>query len=149
MGRRNTTDWYWQVGSDLSRLNEELTKRRPGLANTKGWQPRVDVMDLGDRIGVRIELPGIRGEDVALQYNAERSALLVRGVRQDEGAESGRVGFFQLEIPYGEFEREVDIPPIPIRVKGIRAQYRNGFLLVELPKAERVVVKSTIVIQKV
>jgi HSP20 family molecular chaperone IbpA len=40
-----------------------------------------------------------------------------------------------MEIPFGEFSTEVEIP-VPINVEEVQAEYRDGFLLVNLPKAK-------------
>lgn len=148
MARRKVDEWYWQVGPDFHRISEELTRSRPSVASGKYWEPRADVMDLGDRILIRMELAGVRGEDIGLLYNEDRNCIFIRGVRTEEAIEEDRLGFYQLEIPYGEFAREVDLPDVPIQADAIRAQYRNGFLLVMIPKGERVVVKTTITIKK-
>ncbi len=101
-------------------------------------------MDLGDRILIRVELAGVRGEDIGLLYNHERNCIFVRGMRREDGSEEHRLGFYQLEVPYGEFAREIELPDVPIQDQAIRAQYRNGFLIIDVPKAERVVVQTTV-----
>src|SRR5689334_17402394 len=110
MARRKVDEWFWQVGADLQRIGDELTRSRPVVASGKYWEPRADVMDLGDHILIRMELAGVRGEDVGLLYNHERNTLLIRGVRREDGSEEERLGFYQLEIPYGEFAREINLP---------------------------------------
>lgn len=148
MGRRRVDEWFWQVGPDLKRLGSELTRSRPAIASAKYWEPRADVMDQGDRIVIRVELAGVRGEDIGLLYNHDRNSILIRGIRLEDGSKERRLGFYQLEIPYGEFAREIDLPEVPIQDQGIRAQYRNGFLIVEVPKAEQVIVQTTVRIDK-
>jgi HSP20 family protein len=99
---------------------------------------------------VKAEIAGVRGEDIQLMYLADRHALLLRGVRQDEGDGShGKSSVHQLEIFYGEFQREVKLPDVPIAIDRMKAQYRNGFLLVLLPKEQRVTVTRTVTIKKI
>jgi HSP20 family protein len=149
MPRQDIDEWLWQVGNELQRLSEEMVRTRPALASNKGWEPRVDVLEDSSRILVKAEIAGVRGEDISLLYLPERNSLLIRGQRNDEGeAVQDRTGFYQLEIFYGEFQREVRLPDIPIVVDQMKAQYRNGFLLVMLPKQERVVVTKTVTIKK-
>jgi HSP20 family protein len=145
MASREVEDFFWQVGSNLQRLNEELQRSRPGLAQGKFWQPNVDLMEDERRFLLKAEISGVRGEDIQLLYLPERHSMLVRGMRREEDIpEDGGRGWHQLEIPYGQFAREVRLPDIPIDADNIRAQYRNGFLLVVIPKQERVVVGKTI-----
>ncbi|MBN9501838.1 MAG: hypothetical protein BGO01_06535 [Armatimonadetes bacterium 55-13] len=149
MPRRDVDEWLWQVGNELQRLSEEMVRTRPAMASGKGWEPRVDVLEDASRILVKAEIAGVRGEDISLLYIPERHSLLIRGQRNDDrDTVVDRTGFYQLEIYYGEFQREVRLPDIPVIVDQMRAQYRNGFLLVMLPKQERVVVTKTITIKK-
>ncbi|MBL8057622.1 MAG: Hsp20/alpha crystallin family protein, partial [Anaerolineales bacterium] len=41
----------------------------------------------------------------------------------------------QLEVNFGEFRSEVELPS-PVEVEGIEAEYEDGFLRVTLPKAK-------------
>jgi HSP20 family protein len=148
MARKKVDQWLWQVGVDLQRLNEEMASSRPAVATGRYWEPRVDVIDLGDRLLVRAEIAGVRVDEVGLMYNLDRHSLLIRGNRREELEDEYRAAFHQLEIPFGEFQREVKLPGEAIDPEGIRAHYRNGFLYVILPKRERIFV-STLTISEI
>ena len=138
MRRTEVDEWFWQVGADLHLLSEEMSRGGPVLAARKCWQPRVDVVEEIDRLVIRAEIAGMRGEDIQLAYLPERHSVMIRGSRQDADGEDGRrVRIYQLEIYHGEFEREVGLPSIEIDATDIRAHYRNGFLTISLPKQER------------
>ncbi|MCC7230596.1 MAG: Hsp20/alpha crystallin family protein [Fimbriimonadaceae bacterium] len=150
MSRQNIDEWLWQVGNELQRLSEEMVRTRPAVAIGKGWEPRVDVLEDANRILVKVEIAGVRGDEISLLYLADRHSLLIRGSRQDASDNAAnRVGVHQLEIFYGEFQREVKLPDIPISIDEMKAQYRNGFLLIMLPKQQRVVVTKTVTIKKI
>ena len=146
MPRRGVDEWIWTVG-DLQQFQSELLRSRPVVAKGNCWEPRVDVIEDERRFIVKAEIAGVRGEDIQLLYIPERHSVLIRGFRRDEDGTSEGRRFHQLEIPSGEFAREVTLPDVPIDGQSMRAQYRNGFLLVMIPKAETVVVTRTITIQ--
>jgi HSP20 family protein len=149
MARREVEEWFWQVGSDLQRLSDEMHRFRPAIAAGKAWEPRVDVIEDDHRIMIKAEIAGVRGEDIQLLYIPERHTVLLRGLRREEDYEDGeRTNFYQLEIFYGPFQREVSLPDVSIRSDEIKASYRNGFLLVQIPKQEQVVVR-TVTIKKI
>jgi HSP20 family protein len=151
MPRQDIDEWLWQVGNELQRLSEEMVRTRPAVAIAKGWEPRVDVIEDANRILVKAEIAGVRGEDIHLIYLPERNSLLIRGARLDEGSASdGKCSVHQLEIFYGEFQREVRLPDVPVIIENMKAQYRNGFLLVLLPKEQqqRITVTKTVTITK-
>lgn len=150
MSRQDVDEWLWQIGNELQRLSEEMVRTRPAVAMGKGWEPRVDILEDANRILVKVEIAGVRGEDIHLMYMPERHSLLLRGVRQDEASNSnGRVSVHQLEIFYGEFQREIRLPESPILIDEMKAQYRNGFLVILIPKEQRVSMSQTITITKI
>lgn len=148
MPHREVDEWFWQVGSELHRITEELSSGRPRVASGRAWEPRIDLVEDSDRFLLKAEIAGVRGEEIQLLYVPERNSLLLRGDRLEEDYSDGsRTGIHQLEIFYGEFQREVRLPNVPIDATRIRAQYRNGFLLVTIPKLERIVVNKNITIR--
>jgi HSP20 family protein len=134
MASRDTEEWLWITGRDLQRLADELTNLRPSLAGSPYWEPKVDLIEENHRFLLKAELPGVRPEDIHVHYVPEKHALVLRGHRQDDLAGGDSVGVHQIEIFYGEFHREVRLPVGAIDGAGVRAQYRNGFLLVMIPK---------------
>lgn len=137
MARREMDEWFWQLGAELQRLSEEMFRSGPTLASSSGWEPRVDVLEEREAIVVRAEIAGVRGRDIQIVGNAVRNTLVIRGVRNEDTAPScSKTGFYQLEICYGEFLREVKLPEIPLDMEGIEARYNNGILLVRIPKVE-------------
>ncbi|HSI72538.1 MAG TPA: Hsp20/alpha crystallin family protein [Fimbriimonas sp.] len=150
MPRRDVEEWFWTLGGELQKMNEELTRARPKVASGRAWEPRVDVFEEEHRIMVRAELAGVDGDQISLLYLPERHSILLRGVRDEEEiCDGNRTGILQLEIFYGPFAREIKLPDAPVDASGIKAQYRNGFLIVMIPKMERVVVTQTVTIKKV
>ena len=146
MPRRGVDEWFWTYG-DLQRLQGELLRSRPVVASGKCWEPRVDVIEDDRNFIIKAEIAGVRGEDIQLLFLPERRSILIRGFRNDDDGPSSGRRFHQLEIPSGEFAREVSLPEVPLEPQNMRAQYRNGFLYVLIPKAETLVVTQTITIK--
>lgn len=134
MARRETHDWFFEIGADLARLSEELSQGRIKIAHGPLWEPKIDVLEDDDKIIVRAEIAGVRGDAIRLIYIPERNSLLIKGMRREQ-PRSESVAAHQLEIYYGDFEREQQLPSVVVSPEGIEAQYRNGFLTVVIPKA--------------
>ncbi len=92
------------------------------------WRPPTDVYELEDALVVRVEIAGMREEDFSISL--EDRTLSVRGLRSDLPE---RRAYHQMEIPFGEFISEVELP-VPVKADGIEAVYRDGFLRILLPK---------------
>ncbi len=58
--------------------------------------------------------------------------LTIRGVRQDTVE---RRAYHQMEIPFGEFNTEIELPYVIISNE-VEAVYRDGFLRITLPIAQ-------------
>jgi HSP20 family protein len=93
------------------------------------WKPLTDVYENEEAIVVRVEIGGMREEDFSIFL--EERHLLIQGNRSDT---LERRAYYQMEIPYGEFSTEIELP-LPVTAEGVTAVYRDGFLRIVLPKA--------------
>ncbi len=135
MRRREVDAFFWHVGGELQRMSEEMMRSRPQFASRKAWEPSVDLFIDETHLTIRGEIAGVRGEEIQLLYLPDRHVVVIRGRRDPEESQDTPCGAaYQLEIYYGDFEREVKLPDVEIIPSKIRATYRNGILLVTLPK---------------
>jgi len=150
VARRNPEVWFWQAGGDLLRLVGEGGQVPRRLGSNKFWEPRIDLTEDEGNYYLKLELAGVRSEDLQLLYLPDRHSMLIRGVRKEDDEDAcSRTGAHQLEIYYGKFEREVELPDCPIEPSQVRAQMRNGFLYVLVPKAKLAYRHTKISIRKV
>lgn len=100
------------------------------------WRPNVDVYTTPGGIILKMELAGVKQEEIALTF--ERNRLCVKGHRSDYSVPD-KTSCEQIEINYGDFERTVNLEHYAGRVdrENIRATYRDGMLYVFLPLRER------------
>jgi HSP20 family protein len=99
------------------------------------WTPNTDVYETADSLVVKMEIAGIEKEDLEITLNDR--LLLVRGQRKDPCRQrEQRCVFRQMEVDYGYFERRIVIPR-SVDGSRVRAQFRNGFLQIELPKSSQ------------
>jgi HSP20 family protein len=104
------------------------------------WTPDVNLYETPTAYLVCVNLAGVEKDSIDLTVADRR--LTLRGERpvpkpptEDFPASdhSGRMRMHLMEIDYGSFNREVELPEGIDRQK-ITAAYRNGMLWVELPK---------------
>jgi HSP20 family molecular chaperone IbpA len=103
--------WMWAEAFDLLERAERLQRQffRLGLRGGTAacWEPPVDVVETPDRLLVTVALPGVRPERVEVQVAP--GAIVIRAARAAPvGARTGTIR--RLEIPYGRFERSVELP---------------------------------------
>lgn len=95
------------------------------------WSPPTDVFETSQEIVARVEIAGVHIEEFDIDFTD--SVLTVRGNRSDI---SERKAFHRMEIRYGHFQVKLKIS-IPVKTSEITAEYKDGFLFVRLPKAEK------------
>jgi HSP20 family protein len=106
----------------------------PTSASHSAWTPNTDVYETPEDLIVKMEMAGVERNDLEITLNDR--LLMVRGHRKDTcRPRQHRCTFRQMEIDYGYFERRIVIPR-SVDGSRIRAQFSNGFLRIELPKAQ-------------
>jgi HSP20 family molecular chaperone IbpA len=96
---------------------------RPSL-----WRPPTDVYETGASVVIKVEIAGMRDED--LEVIIQGNQLLISGKRMDS---SERRAYHQMEIPYGKFVVNIELP-VGVNTDGASADYKDGFLTINLPK---------------
>lgn len=94
------------------------------------WQPPTDVYETPDEIVVKMSISGTRSEEIQVSFADE--TLTISGFRNDASPHE-KTCFYQVEIRYGYFERCIVVPK-PVDKDNIQATYKDGFLVVVLPK---------------
>lgn len=93
------------------------------------WRPPTDLYETERTYVVRVEIAGM--QDSELNIAIEGRQLAIYGLRQPP-AESA--AYHQLEVRFGDFLSELVLPG-GVDDDNIHAEYKDGFLLVTLPKA--------------
>ncbi|MBN1313270.1 MAG: Hsp20/alpha crystallin family protein [Anaerolineae bacterium] len=101
------------------------------VRHSHAWRPPTDVMVDDDLLTVVVEVAGMQAGEFHVTFTSQR--LTISGVRSPK--DQGHVAYHQFEIRYGEFCTEVTLPWI-VDEDQIVAHYEDGFLKVELPRAE-------------
>lgn len=99
---------------------------------TGGCAPSLDLSETDQAVDVRMDVPGIKSDDIDIQLNG--NLLTVSGTRKEEKEEKGRT-FHRLERRCGSFSRSVTLP-CAVKEDKIDAQYHDGVLTISLPKCE-------------
>ncbi len=118
----------WYNPDDSQRPSVDYYRFHVAL-HPRSWRPPTDVYETEDAMVVRVEIAGMKEEDFTISL--EDRLLLVRGIRPDTPE---RRAYHQMEIPFGDFSTEVELP-YPVAAGEIEAIYRDGFLRIVLPKA--------------
>jgi HSP20 family protein len=90
----------------------------------------VDVFETADDVIVRADLPGVRQEDIRVQWSAGHLVIAAR--RADDRPEGATP--VRTETLAGEFSRSFELG-VAVDPDGLRAEYEDGVLTITAPKA--------------
>ena len=108
------------------------------------WAPVIDVLEKEDKFVVKVELPGVKEEDVNVSVTGD--TLTIEGKKEAE-TEVKRKGYHYTESSYGSFSRSITMPSV-VDISKIEANYDKGILEIALPKAPEVKPKKIAVAVK-
>ena len=133
MPTREPGAWMWAEACELleraERLNRQFFQPRPATARRPAWEPPVDVLETDSELWILVALPGVGADRV--EVVVEDGTLVVAGERPMPGR--SRAGVIRrLEIPYGHFERRIELPPGRFDV--MRRELADGCLVLGLRK---------------
>ena len=124
--RESDNSWFSQLFVSLS-ANRDMAL--PG--RTRIWHPPTDVYETDTHVMVKIEVAGVTKSDFMVRLRGR--SLSVAGHRGDPET---KLAYQQMEISYGAFLSEVNLP-CDVDEDDVRANYENGFLHVMLPKLQQ------------
>ena len=130
-----------QMEFEMQRCSAEAMRRLLELPADaqEFWLPKADVYETEEDLVVRVETAGIWRESLNVSLAADRRSLRIRGTRSEQSLnERKKTRYHQLEVYFGSFERDILLPrDMPVDAEKLRATYRDGFLVVTLPKTRR------------
>ena len=130
-----------KVNSTLYYVQKSPAGSKRETGGETHWIPNTDVYVAEGNLIIKVELAGMRRED--LELTVEGNRLMISGQRPDDSRGS-KCKFLVMEINYGSFECVIEIPP-GYDLGEAKAAYQNGFLRVDVPQAVRTSIKNHLV----
>lgn len=96
------------------------------------WTPLTDISETDDNYLLKVDLPGIKKEDVKISFNDGK--LTISGERKQETEEKDSK-YHRVERSYGKYFRSFSLPQ-KIKEDKIDAEFKDGQLKITVPKAE-------------
>lgn len=121
-----------QMTSDLDRMFEESawpSFRTRRVSETANWFPEIDVFEKDTRLVTKVDLPGMKKEDVKVEVTDGH--LAISGERKTE-AEERKEQFYRCEREYGSFYRAIPLPE-GVKFEDVKATFSDGVLEVSIP----------------
>lgn len=116
-------------------LGEEPLRRVAFLPGTGPRRyPLMNLLEDKDNLYIEALTPGVNPQSI--DVTIQQSRLTVSGEKSRTNGNIKPEAFHRNERASGKFVRTVDLP-VPVNEGGIQAEYKNGLLILTLPKAEK------------
>lgn len=102
-----------------------------GMTTNTGVFPPVNIFEKGGDLVLVAELPGIKKEDLQLQVKG--NTVRLAGERTINYGEN--ISYHRVERNSAKFDRTLKLP-INIETGQVKAEYKDGILVISLPRAE-------------
>jgi len=143
MGQLTRWDpFHWDPLKEMQQLGEQFNRMlarwphnehgmRESLA-VADWSPVVDISETDAEYLIKAEVPEVDRKDV--KVTVQDGVLTIRGERRQEKEEKGK-RFHRIERSYGSFARSFTLPE-DVEDAKLKAEFKDGILIVHLPKSE-------------
>ena len=123
---------------EMDSLQREMNRLFDSLSptiqseNGKTYIPPAEITETAEAILLKLEIPGMEAKDIDIQ--ATVNSVSVSGERKSV-SRTDAPNKKRSEFRYGAFRRVI---PLPIRIQNtkVNAEYKDGILHLNLPKAE-------------
>jgi len=135
-------DSWWDPLYDLDNIQKQMNslfnlslsrfpEREAGLLEG-AWNPAMDIYDSKDSVLVKVDIPGMKKEDIDISVHG--NTLIIKGEKRQE-REVKEKNYVRTERFYGAFNRAATLPAA-VDAGKVQATYKNGVLELVLPKKE-------------
>jgi HSP20 family protein len=127
----------WEPFREVDSLQREMNRLFDTIAPSRGKEmgtfiPLAELHETPEAFQIKLEVPGMEAKDLDIEVTAE--AVTIGGERKSE-TKTEEKGYMRSEFHYGQFRRVI---PLTARVQNekVEAEYKDGILRLNLPKAE-------------
>lgn len=113
---------------DLSELFDNYFNDSAGRSSL----PAVNISESDDKFEMEVSAPGYKKEDINVTVEDEQ---LIISAEKKEEQEERKKNYSRQEFRYGSFQRSFTLPE-SVDSENINCQYKDGLLMIDIPKRE-------------
>lgn len=99
------------------------------------FSPKVDITENGQNYQINAELPGLTEKEI--KVSLENNTLSISAEKSEENSKEEKdMNYIVRERSYGSFQRSIKLPQ-NIDGNQVKAEFKNGVLSIEIPKAAK------------
>ena len=124
----------WDVFEEMERMRKEMNRLMREFWNRSLSlrEPLTDMIDAGDEIVIRVEVPGVSKKDINIELTEDSIRISAKKSRKKEVVEKG---YYSKEISAQNFVTS-RVLPVKVLPETAKAKYEDGVLEIRVKKAE-------------
>jgi len=129
----------WQPFHEMEALQKDMNRMFETLASSdrgsmrQSFMPLTEMEETENAVHLKVEVPGMKADDLDVQVT--REAVMITGERKSE-SKLEKNGITHSEFRYGSFQRTIPLP-MTIDRHGVKGDYQDGILILELTKLQK------------
>ena len=101
------------------------------------WRPLIEVRQTDKNYKVKVQLPGVKKDDISVELDNDFMTISAEiheeKEQKDEDEKNERC--HTSEFRYGKYQRTISFDS-PVKIDNTRAEYKDGVLMITVPKQE-------------
>lgn len=102
------------------------------LKKTSTWRPAIEVKQNDKSYAVKVQLPGVNKEDIHIDLNNDYMTVTAE-IKEEKEEKNESEKVHTSEFRYGKYVRTISFDN-PIKSDECSAEFKNGILMINLPK---------------
>jgi len=105
------------------------------LKKTSVWRPAVEVKQSNNAYKIKVQLPGVNKDDIEIDLDNDFMTITakIEEEKEQEETKESNLKYHTCEFRYGKYQRTISFDQ-PIKVAESEAEYKNGVLIIKVPK---------------
>lgn len=134
MKKRNVAEQMFNdMIQTIKEKQDELEKAINDYTSNIPSKPVMDIMEDDDNVITKIDLPGVKKEDIKINLTEDTLEVTAKYSEEEEVEEAN---YIRRERRYGEMSR-MTILPAKVKIEESTAKYEDGVLTITMPKLEK------------
>ncbi|WP_423818570.1 Hsp20/alpha crystallin family protein [Salinimicrobium sp. TIG7-5_MAKvit] len=131
--KRNTDNWLPSIFDDMFKT-DWMDNGNSGFNRIGTSVPAVNISENDDAFTLELAAPGMTKKDFNLELDNGVLTISAEEKKEEEKKDNGG-GFTRREFSYTSFKRAFSLPDT-VEADKISAEYKEGVLMINLPKRE-------------
>ena len=101
------------------------------------WRPAIEVKQTDKNYKVKVQLPGVKRDDIKVELDNDFMTITaeIHEEKEQKDEQEKNERYHTCEFRYGKYQRTISFDE-PVKIEDSNAEYKDGVLMITVPKQE-------------